>query len=96
MSRDEIKVIPLGGVCEIGKNMMLYEYDEKILIVDCGVMFPDEDLPGVDLIIPDFTYLRDNRERIAGLVLTHGHEDHVGAMAYLWPTSLICRFTADA
>ncbi len=82
MSRDEIKVIPLGGVCEIGKNMMLYEYDEKILIVDCGVMFPDEDLPGVDLIIPDFSYLRDNRERIAGLVLTHGHEDHVGAMAY--------------
>ncbi|MBV9868502.1 MAG: ribonuclease J [Abitibacteriaceae bacterium] len=82
MSRDEIKVIPLGGVCEIGKNMMLYEYDEKILIVDCGVMFPDEELPGVDIIIPDFTYLRDNRERIAGLVLTHGHEDHVGAMAY--------------
>jgi len=82
MSRDEIKVIALGGVCEIGKNMLLYEYDEKILIVDCGVMFPDEDLPGVDLIIPDFSYLRDNRERIAGLVLTHGHEDHVGAMAY--------------
>jgi ribonuclease J len=82
MSREEIKVIPLGGVCEIGKNMMLYEYDEKILIVDCGVMFPDEDLPGVDLIIPDFTYLRENRERISGLVLTHGHEDHVGAMGY--------------
>lgn len=82
MSRDEIKVIPLGGVCEIGKNMMLYEYDERILIVDCGVMFPDEELPGVDLIIPDFTYLQENRERIAGLVLTHGHEDHVGAMAY--------------
>jgi ribonuclease J len=82
MSRDDIKVIPLGGVCEIGKNMMLYEYDEQILIVDCGVMFPDEDLPGVDLIIPDFSYLRDNRERIAGLVLTHGHEDHVGAMGY--------------
>ena len=82
MSRSEIKVIPLGGCCEIGKNMMLYEYDEKILIVDCGVMFPDEDLPGVDLIIPDFTYLRENRERIAGLCITHGHEDHVGAMAY--------------
>jgi ribonuclease J len=82
MSRDEIKIIPLGGVCEIGKNMMLYEYDERILIVDCGVMFPDEELPGVDLIIPDFTYLRENRDRIAGLVLTHGHEDHVGAMGY--------------
>jgi ribonuclease J len=83
MSRDEIKVIPLGGVCEIGKNMMLYEYDEQILIVDCGVMFPDQELPGVDLIIPDFSYLRDNRDRIAGIALTHGHEDHVGAMAYL-------------
>lgn len=82
MSKDDIKVIPLGGVCEIGKNMMLYEFDERILIVDCGVMFPDEELPGVDLIIPDFTYLRENRDRIAGLVLTHGHEDHVGAMAY--------------
>lgn len=84
MSRDEIRVIALGGVCEIGKNMLAYEYDEKILIVDCGVMFPDEDLPGVDLIIPDFTYLRENRERIVGLVLTHGHEDHVGAMAYFF------------
>src|ERR671921_2202667 len=82
MSRDEIKIIPLGGVNEIGKNMMLYEYDERILIVDCGVMFPDEELPGVDLIIPDFSYLRENQDRIAGLVLTHGHEDHVGAMAY--------------
>ena len=82
MSRDDIKVIPLGGVAEIGKNMMLYEYDEKILIVDCGIMFPDEEQPGVDIIIPDFTYLRENRERIAGLVLTHGHEDHVGAMSY--------------
>lgn len=82
MSRDEIRVIPLGGVCEIGKNMMLYEFDDKILVVDCGVMFPDEELPGVDLIIPDFTYLRENQSRIAGLVLTHGHEDHVGAMPY--------------
>jgi ribonuclease J len=82
MSREEIRIIPLGGVAEIGKNMMLYEFDEKILIVDCGVMFPDEDTPGVDLIIPDFAYLRENRERIVGIVLTHGHEDHVGAMGY--------------
>lgn len=82
MSTKDIRVIPLGGAAEIGKNMMVYEFDEKILIVDCGVMFPDEDLPGVDLIIPDFTYLRENRERIVGLVLTHGHEDHVGAMGY--------------
>ncbi|MDQ3813311.1 MAG: ribonuclease J [Armatimonadota bacterium] len=82
MSRDEIKVIALGGVCEIGKNMLLYEFDDKIMIVDCGVMFPDEELPGVDLIIPDFAYLRENRDRIAGICLTHGHEDHVGAMGY--------------
>ncbi len=82
MSKEEIKIIPLGGVAEIGKNMMLYEFDNKILIVDCGVMFPDEEHPGVDLIIPDFTYLKENRGRIAGLALTHGHEDHVGAMGY--------------
>ena len=82
MSKDDIKIIPLGGVCEIGKNMMLYEYDDKILIVDCGISFPDEEHPGVDLIICDWTYLRENRKRIAGLVLTHGHEDHVGAMGY--------------
>ena len=82
MSQEEIRVIPLGGVNEIGKNMMLYEFDEKILVVDCGVMFPDEDTPGVDLIIPDFTYLRENAADIVGIVLTHGHEDHVGAMSY--------------
>jgi ribonuclease J len=82
MSKEDIKIIPLGGVCEIGKNMMLYEYDEKILVVDVGVSFPDEDHPGVDLIIPDWTYLSENRNRIAGVVLTHGHEDHVGAMGY--------------
>ncbi len=82
MSQEEIRVIPLGGVGEIGKNMMLYEYDDKILVVDCGVMFPDEDTPGVDLIIPDFTYLRENKSDIVGIVLTHGHEDHVGAMGY--------------
>ena len=65
--KDKIKIIPLGGVAEIGKNMMVYEYDEKILIVDCGVMFPDEEHPGVDLIIPDFTYLRENRDKIVGI-----------------------------
>ena len=80
--KDKIKIIALGGVAEIGKNMMLYEYDEKILIVDCGVMFPDEEHPGVDLIIPDFTYLRENRDKIVGICITHGHEDHVGAMGY--------------
>ena len=80
--KDKIRIIPLGGAAEIGKNMMLYEFDDKILIVDCGVMFPDEEHPGVDLIIPDFSYLRDKRKNIVGLCLTHGHEDHVGAMGY--------------
>ncbi|MEO6907142.1 MAG: ribonuclease J, partial [Abditibacteriaceae bacterium] len=83
MSSKEISIIPLGGVNEIGKNMMLYEYDNRILIVDCGVMFPDEETPGVDLIIPDFSYLRDNADRVEAIVLTHGHEDHVGAMSFL-------------
>lgn len=83
MSSKEISIIPLGGVNEIGKNMMLYEYDDRILIVDCGVMFPDEETPGVDLIIPDFSYLRENADRVEAIVLTHGHEDHVGAMAFL-------------
>lgn len=80
--KDKIRIIPLGGVAEIGKNMMLYEFDDQILIVDCGIAFPDEEHPGVDLIINDFSYLRDKRDKIAGLVLTHGHEDHVGAMGY--------------
>src|SRR5688572_31904765 len=83
MSSKEISIIPLGGVNEIGKNMMLYEYDDRILIVDCGVMFPDEETPGVDLIIPDFSYLRENADRVEAIVLTHGHEDHVGAMSFL-------------
>jgi len=83
MNSDQINIIPLGGVNEIGKNMMLYEYNDRILIVDCGVMFPDEETPGVDLIIPDFTYLRENADRVEAIVLTHGHEDHVGAMAFL-------------
>ncbi len=78
-----VRVIVLGGTKQIGKNMLLLEQRGEILIIDAGVMFPDETLPGVDVILPDMTYLLENRDRIAGLVLTHGHEDHIGAAPYL-------------
>ena len=78
-----IKIIPLGGLDEIGKNITLYEYDGDMFLVDCGMSFPDEDTPGVDIVIPDFTYILENKNKIKGLVVTHGHEDHIGAIPYL-------------
>ncbi len=78
-----VKIIPLGGLGEVGKNITLYEYDGDMILVDCGMTFPDEDTPGVDSIIPDFTYVLENRDKIKGLVVTHGHEDHIGAIPYL-------------
>ncbi len=78
-----LKVIPLGGLGEIGKNITLYEYDGDMFLVDCGMSFPDEETPGVDIVIPDFTYVLDNKDKIKGLVVTHGHEDHIGAIPYL-------------
>ena len=78
-----VKIIPLGGLGEIGKNITLYEYDGDMLLVDCGMTFPDEDTPGVDSVIPDFTYVLENKDKIKGLVVTHGHEDHIGAIPYL-------------
>lgn len=78
-----IRIIPLGGLGEIGKNITLYEYDGDMLLVDCGMTFPDEDTPGVDSVIPDFTYILENKDKIKGLVVTHGHEDHIGAIPYL-------------
>lgn len=77
-----VKIIPLGGVGEIGLNMMAIEHGDDILVVDAGLMFPDEYMPGVDLVIPDFEYLRENRERVKWVILTHGHEDHIGAMPF--------------
>ena len=77
------RIVPLGGIGEVGRNMTTFEIDGKILIVDCGVLFPEEHQPGVDLILPDLDYIRDRLEDIVGIVLTHGHEDHIGAVPYL-------------
>lgn len=78
-----LRIIPLGGLGEIGKNITLYAYEDDMFLVDCGMSFPDEDTPGIDIVIPDFTYILENRDKIKGLVVTHGHEDHIGAIPYL-------------
>ncbi len=82
-SKDVLRILPLGGLGEVGKNMMAYEYDGRILVVDAGLMFPDNDMLGVDYIIPDFHYLRNNADKVDGIVITHGHEDHIGAIQHL-------------
>ncbi len=82
-NRYRLKVIPLGGVNEIGKNMTVFEFCEDIIVVDCGLAFPQDEMLGVDLVIPDITYLVKNRDRVRGIILTHGHEDHIGAMPYV-------------
>jgi len=78
-----LRIIPLGGLGEVGKNMMVYEYNDSILVVDAGLMFPENDMLGVDYIIPDFQYIIQNRDRVVGIVITHGHEDHTGAIRHL-------------
>lgn len=83
MSSKTLRVIPLGGLGEVGRNMMIYEYDRQLLVVDTGIMFPDNDMLGIDYIIPDLTYLSQNRERVCGIVITHGHEDHIGAIHHV-------------
>ena len=78
-----LRVTPLGGLGEVGRNMTVFEFGGKLLIVDCGVLFPEENHPGVDLILPDFGPIRDRLDDVVGIVLTHGHEDHIGAVPYL-------------
>lgn len=81
--KSNLKIIPLGGLEEIGNNMTIFEYEDEIIIVDCGLEFPTDDMLGVDLVIPDVTYLERNKEKIKGFVITHGHEDHIGAIPYI-------------
>ncbi len=83
VKKTPVKIIPLGGLNEIGKNMTAYECENDIFIVDCGLAFPDDDMLGVDIVIPDFTYIENNADRVRGIVITHGHEDHIGGLAYL-------------
>ncbi len=82
-TKAKLKLIPLGGLQEIGKNMLAIEYKDTIVVIDCGLMFPDEDMLGIDLVIPDITYLLKNKEKVKAIILTHGHEDHIGALPYV-------------
>ncbi len=92
-NNQSLKLILLGGVGDVTKNMYIYEYEDDIVIVDCGVGFPDEAMPGVDLVIPDISYLKDKKSKIRGILITHGHEDHIGGLPYIWPTLQVPIYT---
>ena len=82
-SASKLKIIPLGGLEQIGMNITAFEYEESIVVVDCGLSFPEDDMLGIDLVIPDTTYLKENISKVKGFVITHGHEDHIGALPYV-------------
>ena len=82
-SASSLKVIPLGGLEQIGMNITAFEYEDRIVVVDCGLCFPADDMLGIDLVIPDISYLLENKDKVKGFVFTHGHEDHIGALPYV-------------
>ena len=82
-NNSKLKIIPLGGLEQIGMNITAFEYEDSIIVVDCGLAFPEDDMLGIDLVIPDITYLKNNADRVKGFVITHGHEDHIGALPYV-------------
>ena len=82
-AKSKLKIIPIGGLESIGMNITAFEYEDSIVVVDCGLAFPEDDMLGIDLVIPDVTYLKDNIDKVKGFVITHGHEDHIGALSYV-------------
>ena len=96
--KSKLKVIPLGGLHEVGKNITVFEYEDDMIIVDCGISFPEDDMLGIDLVIPDVTYVEKNVDKLRGMVITHGHEDHIGSIPYflkkintpIYATKLTC------
>ena len=83
IENEKLRVIPLGGLEQIGMNMTAFCYGDSIIVVDCGMAFPDADMPGVDLVIPDVSFLEENIDKVKGFFITHGHEDHIGAIPYV-------------
>ena len=81
---DRLRIIPLGGLDRIGMNMTAFEYGDSIIVVDCGLAFPEDDMLGIDFVIPDISYLKENADKVKGFVITHGHEDHIGAVPYVF------------
>lgn len=82
-NNSKLRIIPIGGLEQIGMNITAFEYEDSIIVVDCGLAFPEDDMLGIDLVIPDVTYLRDHISKVKGFVITHGHEDHIGALPYI-------------